>query len=196
MRFAKTQIITLANQKGGCGKTSTTVSMAAAFAELGYSVCVLDTDQQCNATETFGVTQDQLKREGRFTLADVFLSRKSASNCLLEFGDRFAGRLQLIPGHPGLNTVSSRLETEIQTQIASEEYSLLDADDLRSEHRLRLRNSLDSLRGKFDVVLIDTPPDLGFLMTAAPCRSRLVCYSRVSVRIRSQRIGNAHSNSG
>ena len=167
MRFAKTQVITLANQKGGCGKTSTTVSMAAAFAELGYSVCVLDTDQQCNATETFGVTQDELKREGRFTLADVFLSRKPAIQCLYDFEDRFSGHLHLIPGHPGLNTVSSRLETEIQTQIANEEYSILDADDLRAEHRRRLSDSLESLRGKFDLVLIDTPPDLGFLMTAA-----------------------------
>ena len=167
MRYAKTQEITLANQKGGCGKTSTTVSLAAAFAESGYSVCVLDTDQQCNATETFGVTQDRLKQEGRFTLADVYLSKRPTLECLIDFGTRFEGRLQLIPGHPGLNTVASRLETEIQTQIANEEYSILDADDLRSEHRQRLRQSLNSLQGYFDVVRIDTPPDLGFLMTTA-----------------------------
>ena len=120
MRFAKTQVITLANQKGGCGKTSTTVSMAAAFIELGYTVCVLDTDPQCNATDTFGITQDQLKREGGFTLADIFLSKKSAADCLQEFGERFSGRLRVVPGHPGLNTVSPRLEADIQAQIANE----------------------------------------------------------------------------
>lgn len=167
MRFLETQIITLANQKGGCGKTSSTVSLAAAFAELGYSACILDTDPQCNATETFGVTQDQLKKEGKYTLADIYLSKRKASDCLVDFDDRFGGRLGLVPGHRGLNTVAPRLDSEIQTRIANEEQSILDIDDLRSEHRLRLKNSLESLRGRFDVVLIDTPPDLGFLMTTA-----------------------------
>ena len=51
MRFRETQVIVFANQKGGCGKTSSTISTAAAFASLGYSVCVVDTDPQCNATD-------------------------------------------------------------------------------------------------------------------------------------------------
>ncbi len=167
MRFAETQVITLANQKGGCGKTSSTVSLAAAFAEMGYTACVLDTDSQCNATETFGVSQDELRERGNYTLADIYLAKRKATDCIQDFGNRFEGRLALVPGHRGLNTISPRLEAEIQALIANEERSILDVDDLRKEHRMRLRNSVDSLRGKFDVVLIDTPPDLGFLMTTA-----------------------------
>ena len=167
MRFLETQIITLANQKGGCGKTSTTVSLAAAFAEMGYSACVLDTDPQCDATGTFGLTQEKLKKIGGFTLADVFLSKKRASDCVYDLGERFSGLLNLIPGHKGLNTVEPRLESEIQIRIANEEQSPLDVDDLHHEHRMRLRTSVNSLRGVFDVVLIDTPPGLGFLMTSA-----------------------------
>lgn len=167
MRFLQTQVMTFANQKGGCGKTSSTVSLAAAFAELGYSACIIDTDPQCNATETFGVTQDILKKEGRYTLADMYLSKKRALDCVYDFGDRFGKKLAVVPGNRGLNTVPPRLESEVQAQIATEEKSILDIDDLRKEHRVRLRKSIDSLRGVFDVVLIDTPPDLGFLMTTA-----------------------------
>ena len=167
MRFAQTQIITSANQKGGCGKTSSTVSMAAAFCELGYSVCVVDADPQCNTTGNFGVTQDQLKKEGRFTLADVYLKEKPAIDCVYDFGERFNGRMVLVPGQKGLNTIEARLESNIQSRVASEETSILDVDDMRKNQRYRLRNSLKSLRGKYDVVLIDTPPDLGYLMTTA-----------------------------
>ena len=167
MRFQQTQVICLANQKGGCGKTSTTVSLAAAFAELGFKACVIDTDPQCNATETFGVFQEDLRRAGRHTLADVYINQRRAIDCLHDFGDRFNGNLTIVPGNRGLNTVSSRLDADIQTQIAHESKSILDIDDLRRDHRLRLRESIDTLRGVYDVVLIDTPPDLGFLMTTS-----------------------------
>lgn len=166
-KFGACQVITLANQKGGCGKTSSTVSLAAAFCEMGYSACVLDTDQQCNATETFGVTHEQMIKEGRFTLADIYLTKRSALDCVLDLGDRFHRRLGIVPGHRMITTVEPRLESEIQTRIANEEQSLLDVDDMKREHRLRLKGALDSLRERFDVVLIDTPPDLGFLMTTA-----------------------------
>ncbi len=167
MRFAQTQVITLANQKGGCGKTSSTVSLGAAFAELGYSTCILDTDSQCNATETFGITQDELRKKQRYSLADIYLSKRRALDCVYDFGDRFGGRLFIVPGHRGLNTVEARLESEVQTRVANEEASILDIDDLKRDHRLRLKDSVESLRGRFDVVLLDTPPDLGFLMTTA-----------------------------
>jgi chromosome partitioning protein len=51
--------------------------------------------------------------------------------------------------------------------MADENSSDLDGEDLRREHRMRLKKSVDSLRGHFDVVLIDTPPNLDFLMTSA-----------------------------
>jgi len=162
-----THVIALTNQKGGCGKTTTTISLAAALALEGKRVTIIDTDPQCNATDSFGVDRDELGREGRYTLADAYLAKTPARDLELDFGDRFQEMLRIVPGHRGLGTVSHRLEVQLQTAIANGEHSEIDADDIKNEHRHRLKHSVASLRGHRDFVLIDTPPDLGFLMTTA-----------------------------
>jgi chromosome partitioning protein len=162
-----TQIVAFANQKGGCGKTTSAVSLAAAVAEKGHSVCLVDTDPQCNATDTFGVSRDELATAGRFTVADAYLSKKPASEIELDFADRFDGRLTVVPGHRGLGSVPHRLEAQLQATIANDNYSELDADDLKNEQRQRLKNSIATLRTRRDLVFIDTPPELGFLMTSS-----------------------------
>lgn len=154
-------------KKGGCGKTSSTISTAAAFASLGYRVCVIDTDPQCNATDNLGVDADAVVREKKYTLADAFLNKVPAIAIAVEPKDRFEGRISVVPGHRALSSVSARLENEIIQAVANEDSGDLDADDLRREHRVRLRASVDSLRGHFDVVLIDTPPNLDFLMSSS-----------------------------
>lgn len=165
MQLGRTHVIAMTNQKGGCGKTTGTVSLAAAFTEEGLSVTVIDTDPQCNATDTFGIDRDQLAREGRMTLADAYIAQRPAQDIAYDFGDRFAGKLSVVPGHRGIGTVAHRLEAELQAAIANGKYSDLEADDIKNEHRQRLRQSINSLRGQRDIVLIDTPPDLGFLMS-------------------------------
>lgn len=167
MRFRETQIMVLANQKGGCGKTSSTVSIAAAFADLGYTVCVVDTDPQCNATDNLGVDPDDTIRAGKFTLADAYLSKVPGSKIAVKPENRFGGRLSVLPGHRALSSVSARLDNEVIQYLTDEHNSHLDGEDLRREHRMRLKHALDSLRGEVDVVLIDTPPNLDFLMTSA-----------------------------
>ncbi len=167
MTLPETRIIALANQKGGCGKTTTAVSLAAGFAHQGYAAGIVDVDPQCNATDSFGVDRDELAKAGRYTTADIFLGKKPAAEIEIAFPQRFPGELGLVPGHRGLASVPQRLEAALQAQLAHEDSSELDTDDLKNEHRERLRNSLHSLRGRRDVVFIDTPPDLGFLMTTA-----------------------------
>ena len=167
MKLRHTHVIAMTNQKGGCGKTTATVGLAAALAELGYSATVVDTDPQCNATDTFDIDRDQLAKDGRLTLADAYMAKRLARDIEFDFGDRFGGNLTLVPGHRGLGTVRHRLETELQAAIAEGKYSDLDAEDIKNEHRQRLRRSLDSLRGQRDVILIDTPPDLDFLQSTA-----------------------------
>jgi chromosome partitioning protein len=166
MRFPKTQIIAFVNQKGGCGKTTSAVAISAGFASLGYSVCLADTDPQCNATESFAVRAESIVQEGKFTLADAYLKKRPAPDIELDFGARFEGLLTLLPGNRGLSSVPLKLESELQIAIADGEKTTLDADEMRTEQRLRLKRSLDALRGKRDVVVIDTPPSLDFLMVS------------------------------
>ncbi|HEY4311868.1 MAG TPA: ParA family protein [Pirellulales bacterium] len=167
MKFIETQVIALANQKGGCGKTTTAISLAAAFAHEGYSVTLIDNDPQCNATDSFGIDRDQLIRDGRFSVADAYMTKRPARDIELDFGDRFNGLLKVIPGNRGINTIERRLESQMQTALANGEHSDLEGDDMKSEHRKRLALSIDSIRGARDIILIDTPPELGFLMTTA-----------------------------
>jgi chromosome partitioning protein len=168
VKFPKTQVIALVNQKGGCGKTTSSVSIAAAFARLGYRACLVDTDPQCNATESFGVESETLVAEKKFTVVDAYLKRKPAKDIALAFPpERFHEQLYLVPAVRGLSSVQLKLESELQIMIADGEKTTLDADEIRNEQRNRLRSSIDSLRGIFDVVIIDTPPSLDFLMISA-----------------------------
>ena len=167
MKLARTIVIAMANQKGGCGKTTTTVSLAAGLARAGYRVVVVDTDPQCNATDSFGLDREALLKDGYFTVADAYLARRPMSEIVVNFPDRFNDSLFVSPGHRGLSSVAQRLESELQELLTTEGRSALDADEIRSEQRSRLRESIGSLKGHIDIVLIDTPPDLGFVMTTA-----------------------------
>lgn len=170
MKLKQTHIIAFANQKGGCGKTTGAVSVASGLVRLGFSACVVDTDEQCNATDTFGVNRDELQEQGRFTLADLYLSKKAARDIQINvegLDEATKNRPMLVPGNRGLGSVEKRLEAQLQAKISDQDSSPLDADDIRQDHRMRLKNSLDTLRGIHDFVVIDTPPDLDFLMTTA-----------------------------
>ena len=79
VRFKQTQIIALANQKGGCGKTTSSIAIAAAFNQMGYSVAIVDIDPQCNATESFGISPTDLYRQGRLSILDGYIKKRSQS---------------------------------------------------------------------------------------------------------------------
>lgn len=167
MKLAQTAIIAMTNQKGGCGKTTTAVSLAASLAKLDYKVALIDTDPQCNATDCFGLERDTLLKDGYFTVADAYLARRPMSEIVVNFPERFGETLFVAVGHRGLSTIPQRLESELQEMLSREGNSDLDADDIRTEQRSRLRASIESLKGYADFVIIDTPPDLGFIMTTA-----------------------------
>jgi chromosome partitioning protein len=167
MKLKQTVCIAMTNQKGGCGKTTTTISIAAGLANAGYKVVVIDTDPQCNATDSFGLSREELLNDGYFTVADAYLARRPMSEIVVDFQDRFDQSLFVAMSHRGLSTIPQRLEAELQEHLAQPGASALDADEVREEQRGRLRQSIASLHGHVDFVLIDTPPDLGFLMTTA-----------------------------
>lgn len=159
--------IAIVNEKGGCGKSTTAVNLGAGLAQAGFRTCLVDLDQQCNSTANFAIDPDELPKEGKFSALDIYLQKKRAVDIQLPLEGRFGGNLTLIPGSRGLGSVHHRLEATMQAELAAKANSIIMADELREEHRIRLQRSLGSLDGECDFVLLDTPGDLGFLVTTA-----------------------------
>lgn len=170
----QTRVIVVANQKGGCGKTTTVVSLASAMALRGKKVSVIDCDPQTNATQAFGLDPTGLP-EDRFTVLDVYLGARPALDIeqllppLEETPEepRLGGNLWLAAGSKGVSGLQFRLDAHVNEQLALQKITHLDADGLRDEQRQRLKESVDSLRGERDFVFVDTGPDLGFALTTA-----------------------------
>ena len=138
----KTKIIAVTNQKGGVAKTTTATAMAAELKQQGYKTLLIDTDPQCNATDTFrAVTKDVA------TLYDALIEVNETKIDLKEYiQNTDAG--DIIAGDPLLSTLEQRLTEQ------GREY--------------RLREVLTCLENTdYDYVIIDTPPNLGLLLTNA-----------------------------
>jgi chromosome partitioning protein len=131
------RVVALANQKGGCGKTTTATNLAAALAELGRRVLLIDNDPQGHATLAFGI------RERDFTLStyDLYLT----SDILVEDAClELSSHLDLVPAGVELSAVEMALARE-------------------PEKELRLRNNLARSAMPYDFVLIDCPPSVSLL---------------------------------
>lgn len=135
--FILTKIYTLVNQKGGVGKTTTTINLGAYLAQLGQRVLVVDLDPQANATSCLGV--DKLGVQGG-TYEALLGDPNIASYILLN--ERL--KLSILPSSPSL----AGAEIELVDELARE---------------VRLRKAIQLVSDKFDYVLIDCPPSLGLL---------------------------------
>jgi chromosome partitioning protein len=132
-----TRIYTLVNQKGGVGKTTTTINLAAYLAQMGQRVLVVDLDPQANATSCLGV--DKLGVSGG-TYEALLGDLNVAAHVLLN--EKL--RLSLLPSSSAL----AGAEVELVDELARE---------------VRLRKALEPIANKFDYVLVDCPPSLGLL---------------------------------
>ncbi len=133
-------IIAFANQKGGVGKTTTTINLAQAFALQDYKVLLIDLDPQGNATIGLGVDIDQVE----YSIADLLRSREFISEKAIWKGSEF----DLIAATPLLDSVQREMVGKTNSE-------------------LRLRFHLGKLASKYDLVLIDTAPGFGPLMNSA-----------------------------
>lgn len=137
------RIIVVANQKGGVGKTTTTINLSASLAESGKKVLVIDMDPQGNTTSGLGVDKDQTEK----TVYEILLGELEIEECLIR--DKFKN-LSVLPANINL----SGAEIEL---IGIEEKEYL------------LKKSLEKVKEEFDFILIDCPPSLNMLTINSMC---------------------------
>ena len=139
------RIIAVANQKGGVGKTTTTINLSACLAEQGQKLLVIDVDPQGNTTSGLGIDKNNTEN----TVYELMLGEASINDCIYK---SVMDDLDVIPSN---------------VNLAGAEIDLIDIDD----REYILKKIVDSLKEKYDFILIDCPPSLSMVtvnaMTAA-----------------------------
>lgn len=128
----KPKVLVVANQKGGVGKTTTSICVAQELMNRGFRVLFLDSDSQCNSTSFY-----EAETEGEATLVDILCGDMKASECIqkTEKGD-------IIPSD----------------KILKDAETLVRVDERRFTH---LKRSLKTVQEDYDYIVVDTPPIIG-----------------------------------
>lgn len=135
------KIISFANQKGGVGKTTSTVNVAASLGILGYKVLIIDLDPQGNATSGVGI----LKKNLKVTVFDALTTEASLESVTIPTKYK---NLSVVPAN---------------TTLARAEYELGDVES----GEFVMKKKLESVKSKYDYIIIDCPPSLGMLTVNA-----------------------------
>lgn len=132
------RVIAVANQKGGIGKTTTAVNIAFDLAEMGKKVLLIDTDGQCNSTDTC-----RAEIEGVATLFDLLFEKEKVGGCI-----QHMEKLDVI--------ASDGLMKNPETKFPDDATRLF-----------TMRDACEDIREDYDFIIIDTPPSLGCMLSNA-----------------------------
>lgn len=132
------KIITIFNQKGGVGKTTTNINLCSYLANKGYKVLTIDIDPQGNTTSGLGVSKENIK----YSIYDIMTSDININDVIM--------KIELIDN---LYIIPSTIE------LVGAEVELVDNE----KREYVLKNKLKKLKGDFDYIFIDCPPSLGIL---------------------------------
>lgn len=141
-----TKIYAVVNQKGGVGKTTSVINIAAYLGSMGQRVLVVDMDSQANATSGLGVNKYELAHSSY----ELLLQEGTVNEIILPLASL---KLDLLPASPEL----AGAEIELVNVIGRE---------------YRLKNGLEGVNGRYDYILIDCPPSLGLLTINALTAAR------------------------
>ena len=129
--------IAIANQKGGVGKTTTSINLSASLAAKGKKILVIDTDPQGNTTSGFGIDKNNLDN----TVYELILGECSIQECIIK---DIIQNVSIIPSN---------------VNLAATEIELIGVD----KKEFILRNEVDWIKDQYDFIIIDCPPSLNML---------------------------------
>ncbi|MBQ7942610.1 MAG: ParA family protein [Lachnospiraceae bacterium] len=135
------RIIAIANQKGGVGKTTTSINLSACIAAKGKKVLVIDIDPQGNTTSGYGIEKNELEN----TIYELILGDCSVEDCILK---NVIPNVSILPSN---------------VNLAAAEIELIGVE--RKEYILR--NEIDWVKDRYDYIIIDCPPSLSLLTVNA-----------------------------